>query len=227
MTATLKSPVLPSIDPARTVADLIARLGHLPPARILMSPAPGTATAQDVIDIRHREGRLCELIDGVLVEKTMGIRESFLAIYIATILNTFVLSRNAGIVTGADGTYQFLPDVIRIPDVAYVSWNRLGGGPVPDEAIPAIVPDLVVEVLSPSNTVAEMKRKRQEYFKAGVRLLWSVDPDTRTVAIYTSPRKPKVLDEKGILEAGDLLPGFTLPVRDIFSELDRCARVLS
>jgi hypothetical protein len=88
----------------QNLADLFARLGNVPPHRIRFRPSPGTATLQDVIDVERREGRLCELVEGVLVEKAMGFTESRLAIYVATLLNTFVLPRNAGIVTGSDGT---------------------------------------------------------------------------------------------------------------------------
>ena len=67
--------------------------------------------------------------------------------------------------------------LVRIPDVAFTSWERLPGRRVPPEPIPELAPDLAVEVLSQSNTEAEMTRKRGEYFAAGVRLVWLVDPD--------------------------------------------------
>ena len=65
-----------------TLADLVERFGPMPDGRIRMDPPPGTATEQDVIDIEARESRLCELVDGVLVEKTVGIYESYLAVRI-------------------------------------------------------------------------------------------------------------------------------------------------
>jgi hypothetical protein len=82
-----------------------------------------------------------------------------------------------------------------------------------------LVPDLAVEVLSPSNTEAEMARKRQEYFAAGVRLVWMVDPDARTVTVYTAPDQSTVLGEVDTLSGDPVLPGFTLPLRDLFAEL--------
>ena len=69
----------------------------------------------------------------------------------------------------------------------FIPWERIPGGGLPDEAIASIVPDLAVEVLSPSNTQDEMKLKRQEYFTTGVRLVWIVDPETQTAEAYTSP----------------------------------------
>jgi Uma2 family endonuclease len=79
---------------------------------------------------------------------------------------------------------------------------------------------LTVEVLSESNTVAEMARKRQEYFDSGGRLDWEVDPDARTVTVYTSPTQWVVLTADQSLDGGGVLPGFTLPIQSIFAELD-------
>ena len=73
-----------------TVADLLERFGPMPAGRIRTNPLPGTATEQDVIDIEARESRLCELVDGVLVEKTVGVYESYLAMEIGSILMEFV-----------------------------------------------------------------------------------------------------------------------------------------
>ena len=122
-----------------------------------------------------------------------------------------------------DGTFSPLPGRVRIPDVAFYAWNRFPDGRIPDAPIPAIAPDLAVEVLSPSNTIKEMALKRVDYFAAGVRLVWEVDPKTRTVAVYTGPKRHRVLGETDTLGAGDVLPEFTLPVRDLFTDLDQHA----
>jgi Uma2 family endonuclease len=78
-----------------------------------------------------------------------------------------------------------------------------------------------VEVLSESNTADEMARKRREYFAAGVRLVWQVAPLTRTVEVYTAPEQVTVLHEEDTLEGGAVLPGFALPLREFFAELDQ------
>jgi Uma2 family endonuclease len=184
--------VLTPTVPAETVADLLVYLGDIPPARIRLRPPPGTATEQDVLDVQARTDRLCELVDGVLVEKAMGFRESFLAITLSAILWGFVQPRKLGVVTGADGMMRLASGLVRIPDVAFVSWERLPGRRIPSEPIPHLAPDLAVEVLSPGNTPGEMARKRQEYFAAGVQLVWIVDPVTRTVAVYTAPNQSTV-----------------------------------
>lgn len=205
----------------RTLADLLERLGGVPLDRIRFHPYPGTATKQDVIDIDAHEDRLCELIEGVLVEKTMGLKESLLASFLGSLLINFVIPRNLGIVTGADGTVELMPDLVRIPDVAFTNWDRIPGGKCPEDPIPLLAPNLAVEVLSRSNTQGEMKAKRGEYFGAGVELVWEIDPEDRTVAVYVSQKKAKVLRAGDILDGGKVLPGFTLAVQALFAELDR------
>jgi len=210
--------------PPRTLAELIERLGGISPARIRMRPPPGMATERDVVDAEAHEDRLCELVDGTLVEKGMGYAESVLAIMIAELLNAFVRPRNLGLVSGESGMLRLFPGLVRIPDVAYASWDRIPGRRMPREPVPDLVPELPVEVLSESNTRAEMARKRREYFPAGVLLVWEVDPDDRTVAVYTSPDRPvSVKTESDTLDGGAVLPGFTLVLRELFAELDRRA----
>ena len=84
-----------------------------------------------------------------------------------------------------------------------------------------MAPDLVVEVLSKGNTPREMNRKLDEYFRAGVRLVWYVDPKRRQVRVFTDREHSVVLGEDDQLEGGDVLPGFTLSIRDWFAEAER------
>jgi len=211
----------PRFPPTWNVADLIEHLGGIPPQRIRMNPAPGTATEKDVIAIQDHENRSYELIEGVLVEKTMGLRESFLAVDLASRLVEFVRRHNLGIVTGADGTIRLAPGLVRIPDCAFFAWDRLPGHVVPDEPIPDLAPDLAIEVLSQSNTAEEMERKLKDYFFAGVRLVWLIDPDKRSADVYTAPDQSVRIEEGQVLDAGDVLPGFTLPLSDLFTLLGK------
>jgi Uma2 family endonuclease len=202
------------------MADLLDQLG-VPPSRILLHPTPGTATERDVIDMEGREDRLCELVDGTLVEKAMGYRESVLAMALVEFLRRFVRAADLGVVSGEAGMIRLLGRSVRIPDVAFISWSRLPGGRIPSEPIPDLVPDLAIEVLSASNTRAEMARKRREYFTAGVRLVWEIDPEHRKISVYADAENADLLGESDTLTAGDVLPGFSLPLAELFSELDR------
>lgn len=211
----------PAAESIATLADLLDRLGGIPPNRVRCQPSPGTASESDVLEVQRNANRLCELVDGVLVEKAMGFRESILAIALATYLREFILPRNLGVVAGADGLVRLSSGLVRIPDVAFVSWNRLPDGRLPTTPIPDIVPDLAVEVLSQANTEAEMNRKLGEYFSAGVRLVWLVDPDRRNVIIYTSPNTAETLGAAQTLTGGKVLPEFAIDLQKLFAELDR------
>jgi Uma2 family endonuclease len=208
----------PPLD--RTVADLLKQLGGIPPKRVRLVPTPGTATEKDVIRAEARTGRICELIDGVLVEKTMGAYESAVAAAIIFFLKTYLQRRRLGVVLGADGLLRILPRQVRIPDVAFLSWRRLGGRRLPREPILDAAPDLAVEVLSKGNTKAEMARKLRDYFAAGVRLVWFIDPRTRTARSYTAPDQCQSIGEDGALGGGDVLPGFELALSDLFAEAE-------
>ena len=157
---------------------------------------------------------LCELVDGTLVEKPVGLYESVLAGIILELLRVFVRPRRLGIVGGEQGMMRVVPGQLRMPDVSFTSWARLPAD-YPANPAPRVSPDLAVEVLSLTNTAAEMTRKRAEYFVGGTRLVWIVDPPTRTVAVYTSAAaEPTVVDAAGTVDGGDVLPGFTLSVAD-------------
>ena len=151
----------------------------------------------------------------------MGKLESLLAGAIIAILRDFILPRNLGIITAPDGMMRLAPALFRAPDIAFIAWGRIPGGRLSEKSLAEAIPDLAVEVLSPSNTKAEMARKRREYFKAGVRLVWEVDPKARTVAVYEDPEQLRVLNIAHTLDGGDVLPGFLLPLSDLFGELDR------
>ncbi|HKA06671.1 MAG TPA: Uma2 family endonuclease [Gemmataceae bacterium] len=206
----------------RTFADLLDDLGQVPPERILLTPAPGTATEADLLRLSGLSNRrICELVDGTLVEKGIGLRESLLAVFLGSLLHEFVRKSNLGIVTGEQGTLRLWQGLVRIPDVAFIAWDRIPGRRIPDEPIPELAPDLAVEVLSVSNTSAEMDRKRVEYFRAGTRIVWEIDPRVRTVAVYTNPDDPIVLRDTSVLDGAPVLPGFTLSLTDLFGELDQ------
>jgi Uma2 family endonuclease len=211
--------VSPSVFPVDwTLADFWTHLGDIPPERIRMTPLPGTATEQDVIEAESRTGRICELIDGVLVEKTMGYRESFIASQIIYLIQVFLQTRNLGIVLAPDGTLEILPQQVRIPDVSFISWDHFPDRKLPDEPIPALAPELAIEVLSKGNTEREMQRKLRDYFAAGVRLVWYIDPRTRSAKAYTAEDQFVEVPESGALSGGDVLPGFELPLKELFDK---------
>ena len=202
-----------------TMADLLEQL-HIPPERILLRPPPGEATEVDLL----KTPRLCELIDGVLVEKAVGLRGSFLAVDLGRFVGNFVDERDLGICTGADGAVRLMPRLVRIPDFSVILWDRLPNHEVPNDPIPDLAPYLAVEVLSENNTKGEMERKLRDYFATGVELVWYVDPETRSVAVFTSLKDRVLLLEADTLEGGSVLPGFRLPLKKLFAKLSQQPR---
>jgi len=213
----MNAATLPAID---TLAELLERLGSISPDRVRFHPPPGTATPQDVLACDRGEKRLCELVDGVLVKKAMGYYESRLAMVVASLLEAFCQEHDMGIVLGADATTALGPGLVRLPDVSFVSRRRLPGGKIPREPIPDLAPDLAIEVISQGNTPQEMERKLREYFEAGVKLVWYVYPQIRTVRVYTAPERVLELGEDKTLQGGDVLPGFTVKIRDWFQRAE-------
>lgn len=199
-------------------ADLLRRLGGVPPERIRMNPAPGTATEKDL----RRAGKpICELIDGVLVEKAMGSSESMLGGYILTRISVFEESRDLGLVLGADGYIRIRKGLVRVPDVTFIPWSSLPDEELPREAFWQVQPGLIVEVLSPTNRKKEIDRKLREFFGIGCPLAWVIDPRTKTARAYTALDAFEDYTARGTLDASPVLPGFKLSLADVFGKLNR------
>ena len=218
--ATMPVPLAPAVLP-ETAADLLERFKDIPPSRLLLHPRPGTATEQDVIKAVDRDGRLCELVDGVLVEKPMSFYESRLAAILIYILEAFLEEHDLGIVLAPDAMVRLQPGLVRLPDVSFFSWDQFPNHLLPQGQILDRTPDLAVEVISPSNTEREMDRKRGEYFGGRTRLVWQVYPDTRRVRVYTAVEIFEEVGEDQTLTGGAVLPGFTLSVRRWFERAGR------
>jgi len=203
-----------------TLADVLRDLG-VSPKRIRMKPAPGKATEADLIRIRTHEKRIYELVYGVLVEKIMGAPQACITAVLVCEVGLFVQRNDLGFIMTPDGPTRLLEGLVRIPDLSFFSWDRMPSKEYPTTPIAGVIPNLAAEVLSPGNTRAEMARKLKEYFLAGVELAWVVDPYKRTVAVYAAPDRVTTLTEKQALDGGHVLPGFTMPVKDLFARLPR------
>ena len=203
------------------LSDILEELGGIAASRVRSEPALGKATIADLIRV-HVEGCLCELVDGILVQKACGWKESLIVAALIQRLRQFVEIDNQGLIIGPDACFEIFRSLVRSPSVSFVSRSRLPEGKIPTTPVPQVVPDLAIEVLSAGKTFMEMSRKRHEYFHAGVRLVWMVDPRERTVAVYTSASEYQILDESQILTGYDVLPGLEIHLADVFAEPDRC-----
>jgi Uma2 family endonuclease len=215
MSATISSP------PVWTAVELAERLGPILLDRVVNPPAPGLATEEDAVAYCERDKRLCELVDGVLVEKVMGAYESMLAAEILAILRNFAKPRGLGTVLGADGMLRLAPGLIRIPDVAFISLAKFPDGRFPRAKAPALSPDIAVVVISEGNTPQEMAEKLRDYFDAGTRLVWYVDPARQQVEVFTSPEAKRIVTIDQSLDGGEVLPGLEINLRELFAELPR------
>jgi Uma2 family endonuclease len=155
------------------------------------------------------------------VEKTVGAQESYLAWLLGGFLKIYLGQNDIGIGLTADGMMRIAPGLVRIPDLSFISWDKLPSHTVPEVPIPDLAPDLAVEILSQGNTPAEMRRKVGEYFEAGVRVVWLIDPRKRAARIYTAPDRSVLIHEDQALDGGDVLPGFSVPLAELFRHVSR------
>jgi Uma2 family endonuclease len=122
---------------------------------------------------------------------------------------------------GEAGTLRILADQIRVPDVAFLSWRHFPGRRLPAEPVPSIAPDLAVEVLSKGNTKREMERKLDDYFAAGVKVVWFIDPASQSATVYDARDQRRDLSLADSLTADSVLPDFALRLQELFDKAGR------
>lgn len=187
-------------------------------AVILEQPPGSPTTAEELLLLP--EGAHGEIVNGTFVEMTApGSIHGYVASRVDRLLGAFAEAHALGATFAAETAFRLrrAPDTVRCPDCAFVTSERLAAGLRPGAFEGA--PDLAVEVLSPSNTHAEMSRKLAEYFRHGARQVWFVDPETRTVAAHSAGALPRFFEGDDALDGGDLLPGFSTPVAAFFAGL--------
>jgi Uma2 family endonuclease len=161
---------------------------------------------------------LYEIVDGQIQEKPVGVQQATFATDLIGFLWPYVRAQRLGRVVG-ENLFQLIPGAPhRRPDLAFVSVDRWPlSRTIPAQSAWEIVPDLMVEVISPTNRFVEVTAKLQEYFTAGVRQVWLVDLETFHLMIYSSMTQVTILDRNATLENNPLFPGFRLPMIDLFS----------
>ncbi len=174
-------------------------------------------TPEDLLSMP--DGKNYELVGGQLVERNVGIESSWVAGQVFTRLDRFCQEHGIGWALLPDSGYQCFPHepgLVRKPDVSFVKYGRFPGGVLP-KGWAKIVPDLVVEVISPNDTAYELDDKLDDYQKVGVPLIWVINPRsrTRTVRVYRGDGTVSYLHENGELSGEDVIPGFRCTVREI------------
>ena len=174
-------------------------------------------TAEDLLELDGK-GIKGELIRGVFCETvSTGIEHGEIAANFAGEVRTFIRPQRLGRVFTSDSGIRLErgPDTVREPDVGYISAEKLPLG-TRITGYSEVVPDLVVEIVSPSDTVREMYDRACMWLRHGVRLVWVAYPDTRTVDVFRQDGATITLFEDDMLDGDPVLPGFTLPVREVF-----------
>jgi Uma2 family endonuclease len=164
------------------------------------------------------DGSRQELVRGEIETMSRpGFRHGKVSFRIAKILDKHVeLNRLGHVVPETGVVTEHGPDTVRGPDVAYWTCDKAPLDKEPEE-YPDVVADLCVEVLSPRQDRKKIFEKVREYLWAGVRLVWVVDPEDRTVTVYRSPEEGRLLHEGATVSGGDVLPGFSVPVAEFFT----------
>jgi Uma2 family endonuclease len=163
---------------------------------------------------------LYEVIDGRFVEKAMSAYENWLAGVFFGVLDRYSEASAVGRAV-QELLFDFRPvvDRERRPDVAFVSFERWPRDRrVPQTRSWGVIPDLAVEIISPTNTANDIAEKLREYFRVGVRQVWVVYPSQAWVYVYTSTRSVRVLAPGADLDGGDVLPGLRISVKDSFDK---------
>jgi Uma2 family endonuclease len=155
-----------------------------------------------------------ELIDGEIVEKMPSFKPSRIGSRISHLLSNYLDEHDIGYVTGEAGGYKMSSEDTFNPDVGYISRVRLPEEPEREAPVP---PDFAVEVKSPTDRKREMRRKAEKYLEYGTRLVWLVFPDEQQVEVYSVADEDVVtVGMDGVLDGKDVLPDFSLAVKDIF-----------
>lgn len=171
----------------------------------------------DALITRTKGRGKCELIDGELTNMSpAGYDHDRVALNIASELRQFVRAHKLGSVVGSSAGFRLNPENVLSPDAGYVSREREKLSQTPPGGFFRGVPDLAVEVISPSERRTQIRLKNEKYFAQGTRLIWLVYLDRKQVDVLTSPDHVTTVKD-GELN-GDVLPGFRLPLKTIFED---------
>lgn len=182
-----------------------------------MSTTTQLITAEELLRLPDSPYRH-ELVKGELITMSLpGEEHGAVIMNIAAPLAQYVRRNDLGVVYGAETGFQIErnPDTVLGPDVAFIRKDRVEQTGI-SKGYRFGAPDLVVEVISPSDNMKKVEQKIQRWLSADARLVWTVDPKTRTIKVYEGPNAATVLAEADELTGGDVVPGFRLPVAEIF-----------
>ncbi len=166
------------------------------------------------------DGRKYELVEGEIVVSNAGIEHEFIGARLIILLGGFVLRNKLGVVCGSSAGYWMKSGNLRSPDVSFIAKERLQGLRHAPKKFFQGAPDLVVEILSPSDSVEALHQKIVEYFESGARLIWVLNPAEETVLVYHSPQPDRLLRTGDSIDGEDVVPGFSMPLSELYAEFE-------
>ncbi|MBI4513953.1 MAG: Uma2 family endonuclease [Gemmatimonadetes bacterium] len=181
----------------------------------------GLLTAEDLERMSFPDKRV-ELVEGgLLVREPAGFRHGVVAANLLRLVAAHVEAHGLGVVLAAETGYVLRrrPDTVRDPDVSFVRSERIPDPPPVSFA--EFAPDLAAEIVSPSNTRADIEARVRDLLAAGTRLMWVFDPDPETVTIYRPGRAPEVRTAEEFLDGEDVIPGFRCRIAEVFRRPSR------
>lgn len=177
-------------------------------------------TADDLWEL-SRDGKSRELDGGIIVEMApTGGLHMFIAARLIRYIGAYVDDNKLGYTSASEGGFLLSADpvIVRAPDVGFISKARLKP-PIPQKFVP-LAPDLAVEVVSPGDLANQIAKKVNQFLAAGTRLVWVIYPEENIAYVYRVGKDIEVVSATGTLDGGDVLPGFKLPMQDIFRDLE-------
>ncbi|OLP16925.1 hypothetical protein BST81_18215 [Leptolyngbya sp. 'hensonii'] len=187
-----------------------------------MTPATETKvwTDEEFMALPDDGGRY-ELVNGELVDMgNSGMEHGYIASLLNIVVGSYVRSQKLGVICDSSTAFNLKSGNKRSPDFSFIARERLQGVKRLPKGYFQGAPDLAVEVISPNNTFAEIHSKLVEYFDNGCRLAWVINPDEQSVLVYRQPQPDQLLKGTDNLTGEEIIPGFILPVADLFAELD-------
>jgi len=187
-----------------------------------MSVEQKLLTAEELWKMSEVPGKRYELVDGELVEMPgAGGVHTTIMVLIFKLIDAYVSEHDLGIAY-PDGLAYIIardPDQVRIPDVSFVSHERVPEGGPPEGFWPE-APNLAVEIVSPHDSASELHDKVRDYLASGVQIVWVVWPRSQTVTVHSPGALVLELEPEDELDAGDILPGFRVRVAALFEAGD-------
>jgi Uma2 family endonuclease len=184
---------------------------------------PAKVWTEEEIQALPEDGYIHEIVDGELV---MSPKNNFehegICTRLLVALDKFNRKHRLGVIRGSSAGYWMHNRNCRAPDISFIPKARLdalGFKPNSRRFFPG-APDLAIEILSPSNTSAEMDERLKDFFASGAQLVWIINPQDESVEVCHSPTQRQLVGPGATLDGGPLLPGFEFPIADLFKEWD-------